>query len=200
MLGDKKLDYVISIGTPSGFNYSYDLRSGAWLQVWRGDFMDASDMWHRRGEAQLARPLGSVVSFSDAPTVAQLPNRDSPWPDSVSFDDLKNDGYRLDQEGIPTFSYTIKGIKINDKIAPLPDGTALKRTLTVEKPTGNLYCRLLSANLIESIDKDLFRVDGKYYIKLDRQFNPRIRHNGQKQEMIVSLNNEGSPMTYSIIW
>ncbi len=200
MFGDKKLDYIISMGAPQGLNYAYDLREGAWLQVWRGGFMDATDMWHSRGESQLARPLGSVVRFSDAPAVTNLSDTDAKWPESLAFDDLQNEGYLLDREGIPTFKYTTEGTKITDKIVPLPDGKGFKRTLTVENPTDNLYCRAVSASKIEQIDKELFRVDGTYYIKVDRHLDPLIRKNGQGQEMLFSLNNLKSPLTYSIIW
>ena len=118
MFGDKKLDYVISMGTQQGLNYSYDLAQGAWLQAWRGSFMDVTDMWHSRGESQLAVPLGSVVPFSDGPTLARLNNMEAKWPDFTSFEDIQDKGYILDKEGIPTFEYSIKGIRIKDKIAP----------------------------------------------------------------------------------
>ena len=86
--GGKKLNYVISLGDQSGLNYAYDLRTGALFQVWRGGFLDATDMWHSRGMAQLAVPLGSIVPLSDAPSVAILPDQNGPWPDSVAFDDF----------------------------------------------------------------------------------------------------------------
>lgn len=198
--GDKKLNYVISMGSPQGLNYSYNLRQGAWLQVWRGGFMDATEMWHHRGKSQLARPLGSVVPFSDAPAVAKLSDAGAKWPESLAFDELQNEGYLLDREGVPTFRYATHGTKIADKIVPLPDGKAFMRTLTVENPTDDLYCRAVSASRIEQVDKELFRVDGTYYIKVDRHLNPLIRKNGQKQEMLFSLNNLNSPLTYYIIW
>lgn len=200
MLGDKKLDYVVSVGDPQGLNYSYDLRQGAWLQVWRGEFMDATEMWHNRGEDQLARPLGSVVPFTDAPAVAQLSDRNAKWPDSVAFDNLQSEGYLLDKKGVPTFNYTINGTKVSDKISPSTDNSGLTRTLSVENPNGNLYCRLISADTIEQVKKGLYRVDGSYYIRLDSDLKPLIRSQGQRQEMLVSLKKLNSPLTYSVIW
>ena len=200
MFDDQKLDYAISMGSPQGLNYSYDLKTGAWLQVWRGEFMDATDMWHSRGEAQLARPMGSVVPFSDAPAVTKLSDMNAKWPDSLAFDDLQNEGYLLDRQGVPTYKYTTQGTKIGDKIVPLPDGKAFKRTLTVDNPTADLYCRAVSASKIEQVDKELFRVDGTYYIKVERGFDPLIRSIGQGEEMLFSLNDLKSPLTYSIIW
>ena len=200
MLGEKKLDYIISMGSPEGLNYSYDLRQGAWFQVWRGDFVDASEMWHNRGEAQLARPLGDVVRFSDAPSIAKLSDINTAWPDSLAFDDLQNDGYILDVKGIPTYKYTVNGAKVSDKISPSTDGSGLIRTLTTENISGNLYCRVISANKIVQVDKGLYRVDGTYYIKISKNNEPFIRANGQGQEMLVSLKNPESSLKYSIIW
>ncbi|SKB59456.1 3-keto-disaccharide hydrolase [Maribacter arcticus] len=200
MFEDKKLDYIISMGAPDGLNYSYDLRQGAWLQVWRGGFMDATDMWHSRGEAQLARPLGSVVPFSDSPTVARLSDSNMAWPDSLAFDDLQNDGYLLDKKGVPTFKYTVNGIKVSDKISPSSDGFGLNRTLTTENSSSNLYFRVISATKIELVDKGLYRVDGIYYIRMDKNIEPLIRTNDHGREMLVSLKNPHSTLTYSVIW
>lgn len=200
MFGDKKLDYVISMGTSQGLNYSYDLRQGSWLQVWRGGFMDETDMWHHRGKDQLARSLGSVVSFTDTPTVAQLSDINMAWPTSLAFDDLHNDGYLLDKKGIPTFKYTLKGTKVSDRIFPSSDGSGLNRTLTIENPSGNLFCRVISAQKIETVDMGLYRVDGTYYIRIDKHFEPVIRSNGQGQEILVPFKNPASSLTYSVIW
>lgn len=200
MFEDKKLDYIISVGSAQGLNYSYDLGEGAWLQVWRGDFIDATEMWHNRGEDQLAKPIGSIVAFTDTPTVAELADSDMVWPDSVEFDNLQSQDYTLDKNGVPTFNYTINGIKVSDKISPSTDGAGLSRTLRVENPSENLYCRVISARKIEALEQGLYRVDGAYYIQMDRSIEPLIRSKGQKQEMLVSLKNPKSTLTYTAIW
>jgi len=200
MFEDKKLDYIISVGSPQGLNYSYDLREGAWLQVWRGDFIDATEMWHNRGEDQMAKPLGGVVAFTDTPAVTELHDPDMVWPDSVKFDNLHSEDYTLDKNGVPTFNYMINGTKIADKISPSPDGSGLRRTLNVENPSGDLYCRIISAHKIESLEKGLYRVDGAYYIQMDRSIEPLIRSKGQLQEMLVSLKKSKSTLTYTVIW
>ena len=200
MLGDKKLDYVVSVGDHQGLNYSYDLRQGAWFQVWRGEFIDATEMWHNRGEDQLARPLGSVIPFNDSPAIAELPNMNAKWPDSVTFDNLKSESYLLDKKGVPTFKYTINGIKISDEISPSTDNSGLTRTLSAENPNENLYCRLASADTIEQVKTGLYCINGSYYIQLDTALNPLIRSQGQQQEMLISLKKLNSPLIYSLIW
>lgn len=198
--GPKKLTYIVSLGDPKQLNYSYDFKQGALLQVWHGPFMDVTDMWDSRGEAQLARPLGSIVPFSDAPCVAVLQDKSTPWPDSVAFDDLQDNGYVLDKDRIPAFSYTLDGATVSDKIAPSADGTSFTRTIQVTNAPPALYCRIIPAAEIEMLGKGLYRVNGAYYIHIDRHIRTQLRQAGDQQEMIVPLTGMKTPLTYSIIW
>ncbi|CAL1518840.1 hypothetical protein MMC2321_02585 [Chitinophaga sp. MM2321] len=198
--GGKKLTNVISMGDQLGLNYSYDLKEGSLFQVWRGRFLDATDMWHSRGQGQFAVPLGSIVPFSGAPSIAALSDKNEPWPDSVTFDELQDEGYELDKERIPTFSYVIKGTAVKDRIAPDPDQTGFVRTITIINPAANLYGRIISAGTIEQLSKELYRVNGSCYIRLDKRYRPQIRQTKEGTEMLVSLADPKIPLTYSIIW
>ena len=198
--GGKKLNYVISLGDQSGLNYAYDLRTGALFQVWRGGFLDATDMWHSRGMAQLAVPLGSIVPLSDAPSVAILPDQNGPWPDSVAFDDFQDEGYELDKDRIPTFSYVIKGTAVKDKITPAEDRTGFIRTIAVTNPSAGLYGRIISGSTIEQLNKELYRVNGSCYLLIDKRYRPLIRQTKEGEEMLVALADLKDPLTYSIIW
>ena len=198
--GGKKLAYVISMGDQSGLNYSYDLSQGALFQVWRGRFLDATDMWHSRGMAQLAVPLGSIVPLSVAPSIAVLPDENAPWPDSVAFDDFQEEGYVLDKDRVPTFSYVIKGTAVKDKIAPSPDRAGFIRTIAAINPSAGLYARIISAGTIEELSKELYRVNGSCYIRIDKRYKAQIRHTKEGEEMLVSLADPKMPFTYSIIW
>jgi hypothetical protein len=198
--GGKKLTYVISMGDQSGLNYSYDLRTGALFQLWRGRFVDAADMWHSRGMAQLALPLGSLVPLSDAPAIAALRDQHEPWPDSVAFDDFRDEGYELDKERIPTYSYVIEGTAVKDRIAPAAGRAGFVRTITVTNPPADLYSRVIAGSTIEQLDKELYRVNGNCYLLIDRRYKPQIRPTKAGQEMLVSLADQKDPLTYSIIW
>ncbi len=199
--GDKKRTHVISVGAPNQVNYSYDLKQGALLQVWHGQFMDVTAMWNERGEPQLARPLGSVIALSGAPALAVLPDANTTWPDSVAFDDLQNKGYVLDKNRVPTFRYVINGVRVDDKIAPLPTGESLIRELTVTSAPDNLYCRIIAAGEIEKLGKGLYAIDGKaYYLQISDQFKPMIRKTTKGQEMLVRVEKPALPLTYSITW
>jgi hypothetical protein len=198
--GMKKLTHVISAGYPNQLNYSYDLKSGSIFQVWKGGFLDVTDMWHERGEPQLAKPLGSVIVFPDAPALAVLPDTTSSWPDSAAFDEFQNKGYTLDARRFPSFEYEFKGIKVVDKISAQQEGS-LERQLTVTDAPDKLYYRLALAGHIENSGKGLFTIgDRSYYIQVGEKYKPWIRQTGQGQELLIPVEKNMQPLTYSIIW
>lgn len=199
--GNKKRTHVISVGNPNQVNYSYDMKQGALLQVWRGQFVDVTNMWEGRGESQLAKPNGSVVLLSGAPAIASLSDANIVWPDSIAFDDFNNKGYVLDKNRNPTFRYLYNGAEVTDKISIPSNGESLVREINVSNAPVNFYCRIASANEIESVGKGLYAVDGKsYYVRIDDRFKPLVRKTQDGQELIVSVGKSVTPLTYSIIW
>jgi hypothetical protein len=198
--GNKKLTHVISYGHPDHLNFSYDLKEGALFQVWRGDFLDVTEMWHDRGEPQLAKPRGSLLILSDAPALAVLPAADTPWPDSVAFDDFKNKGYVLDENRTPTFLYAYNGIEVADKISG-QQPQALSREITITDPPENLYCRIAAAKSIDRIDKNFFAVgDRSYYIRIEEGARPVIRTTPAGKELLVPIEKKTNSLLYSIIF
>jgi len=198
--GDKKLTHVISVGNPNQLNYSYDLKQGALLQIWRGDFLDVTDMWHERGEPQLAKPLGAVIKLSDAPALAVLKNPQEQWPDSIAFDDFQNKGYVLDVNKSPTFQYAVNSMNVNDKISS-PTATSLVRKLQITGAPEGLYLQLASDTQIEIISKGLYAIGNKnYYISVEESLNPVIRKSPTGQELIVAIPVNTASLSYSITW
>lgn len=57
LFDNKKRTHAINIGFPEGGHYSYDTKQGALLPVWRGGFLNTTDMWHERGEEQIGAPI-----------------------------------------------------------------------------------------------------------------------------------------------
>ncbi len=199
--GTKKRTHVISVGSPNQTNYSYDLKQGALLQVWRGRFVDVTEMWEARGEPQLEKPNGSVVILSGAPALASLADANAVWPDSIAFDDLNNKGYVLDQARNPTFKYVFMGANVEDKISIAMNGQSIVREISVSNAPANFYCRVAAAGKIESVGKGLYAIDGKsHYIQVDARFKPTLRKTSSGQELITSIGNSAGPLTYSIIW
>lgn len=197
----KKRTYVVSVGSLNQTNYSYDVKQGALFQIWRGKFLDVTNMWDQRGEPQLAIPLGSVISLTAVPTFATLADENKLWPDSIAFDDMHNKGYTLDKDRIPTFRYEVAGYKVSDKISPQADGKSLARELIVTDAPKDLFCKIASAKVIESLGKGLYVIgDKSYYIQLDESIKATIRKLPDGQELVVAVANAPSPLTYSIIW
>jgi hypothetical protein len=196
-----KRTHVISVGNPNHTNYSYDLKQGAILQFWRGGFVDATEMWHSRGEPQLATPLGAVTILSSAPSFARLDNSTSLWPDSIPFDDFHNKGYSLDANKNLVFQYEYAGFHVADKIAMEASGESLKREINVTNAPQNLYFRIASGNIIESLGKGLYVIDGKsYYIKVGDGMKPVIRRVHNAEELVMPVSIADSSFEYSIIW
>lgn len=195
----KKLTHVISAGYPGQLNYSYDLKEGALIQVWRGQFLDVTDMWHERGEPQLAKPLGGLMVLNDAPALAVLARNDAAWPDSVAFDDFHNKGYVLDANRYATYEYEFNGIHIFDKISAAQT-TGLTREIKTEHAPANLYCRLASAGKIEDLGKGLYAVDDRaFYIQTGDGAKPMLRQTAKGTELLLPVA-DASPLAYSIIW
>lgn len=198
---NKMLTHGISVGNPDQVNYSYDMKTGALFQVWRGQFADATDLWYERGEPyQRIVPLGSVIVLSDAPAIAVLDDPEhTAWPDSVAFDDMHNKGYILDENRFPTFKYTLNNITVTDKIAAY-DASGLTRTITVAAPAAGLYCRVVSAKQISRSGKETYLIDGKsYYINISDKLKPVIRQSNDMQELLIPVTS-ANPVTYSITW
>lgn len=201
MFEGKKRTHVISIGTPEKLNYSYDLKQGALLQLWHGQFIDVTEMWHDRGEPQLAKPLGTVLSLSAAPAIAALADQNAAWPDSIAFDDLQNKGYVLDKSKMPTFLYSSNGADISDKIAVQSGGGGIDRTISISNSKGLLYCRIAAAATIEAQKNNTYSIGNKAYsVKVPAEAKAFIRKTKNGQELIAPLANGTESLTYSLIW
>jgi hypothetical protein len=199
-VGAKKRTHAISVGNPNQTNYSYDLKQGALLQVWRGPFADVTGMWESRGEPQLAIPLGAVTLLSTAPSFALLNDPGSAWPDSIPFDEFDNKGYSLDSDRNATFHYRYGGVSIDDKISMAENGESLKREITVNNAPANLFFRLASGKSVESLGKGLYLIDDKaYYIQIDGRLKPTVRKAHGMEELLVAFDNLSS-LDYSIIF
>lgn len=200
--GDRMITHAISVGHPNQVNYSYDLKRGALLQIWRGRFANATDLWLSRGEPyQRIVPLGSVIQLSDAPSLAILPNKmETPWPDSISFDEVKTEGYVLDARRAPSYQYNIYGSAINDKIFSSGSNGIEREIIGNDLPV-NLYHRIAVAKKIEKIKKGWYAIaDKTFYISIDEKLHPFVRQTNGEWELVVPVEKPNVPVSYSIIW
>ncbi len=205
----KKYTHTITVGTPMQINFAHDLSSGAILSGWRGDFLDATDMWHQRGEAQLAKPLGSAVDFTARPLIVQLSNEDDPWPDSLDMENgpFQYRGFELKEDGMPSFLYRMDHVAIEDFIHADSSQHSISRELTFDsaEPYSQMYCLLAEGETIELLPDGSYAIDDKsYYLQPVRNGNgqPLIRNDRGKQQLILPLIASENPLKikYDIIW
>jgi hypothetical protein len=192
--------HAVSVGSPAKVHYTYDLDHGMLAQVWRGDFLDATPMWHDRGDG-MSIPLGAVQGFGK-PVLAmeRLATPQSEWSADTAGTGYRPKGYALDKSGRPGFRYIIYGTAVEDVTKVTEDGHGVRREITVKDPVANLYVRLAEANKIEALPNGLYLVDDKsYYIKMEDAgaVSPLIREMNGRKELIIPIQTK---LTYSILF
>src|SRR5690606_13661546 len=113
-----KKTFSISVGSPMGIHYAFDLSRGSLLMAWDGQFLDATPMWDSRGESQLAEPNPFHVSSFGGFGFAYLQNENSNWPNMDDDIDFKPLGYEFNEKGVPTFLSQINGTTISNTFTP----------------------------------------------------------------------------------
>lgn len=203
MHNGEKLTHVISVGTPEGINYSYDLAMGNLLQVWGGEFIDATDMWHARGEKQLSVPLGAVVDFHGTPNLARLKNKETAWPDSLQEEaNFKPLGYELDEQGNPIFAYETYGTKVNNQLSPSSEERRITRKIDLE---GNqeLWLKIDEGKNIQQLKDGSYAVnDYEYFLEVSDALADKVvlRTSKNQTELLLKLDATTRKVEYDIVW
>jgi hypothetical protein len=97
--GGKKKTHEISIGDPGGVHYSYDLDQAGLLQVWKGEFLDATEMWYERGEPQVAASMGATVVLNGKAPFDVIMSANAARSDSLNDQkELLYKGYVLNEQ------------------------------------------------------------------------------------------------------
>lgn len=194
MFNGKKRIHAISIGTPQGMHYSYDLDQAAILYAWKGEFADVTEMFYERGEPQLLEAKGVRTKFSGKPSVFVLSDANATSPDSLdAYKELIYKGYSIDEGGLPTYKYQYAGGNFTQKISTNNEGISISINATGAQ---NLYYKLGEGKSINQIEKGRYLVDNQYVL-IDSKSKPIIRNSKVGQELIIPLN--GS-LTYSVSW
>ncbi|MES2874912.1 MAG: DUF1080 domain-containing protein [Bacteroidota bacterium] len=198
--GGSRVVHAVSVGSPAKVHYTYDMDNAAIIQAWRGGFLNATPMWHDRGDGS-SRPLGTVHRFGKPmQSLAELENAQSIWPADTTGTSYRPRGYILDAQGRPTFRYLIHGSAISDFTTVMPDGTGLTREIKIENPTKELYFRLASGSSIEETSPGLYLIDDQsYYLRLDNVngAKPVLRDQNGRKELIIPA---GTGLSYSILF
>lgn len=193
----ERVVHAISVGSPSNLHYTYDLDKGALLQVWRGDFLDATPMWHDRGDGS-SRPRGSVTVLGNDMLLGKA-DGSSKWNSDTTGSGFRQRGYILNDSDIPTFQYEAFGSKVTDYITVV-NNQYFERIVKVLNPTKGLAGRVAAGSSIEKVSDGLYAVDGKsYYIQLtDKNVKPEIRSVSGQQELLIPL--QGGELKYAILF
>lgn len=188
----ERLVHAVSVGHPSGLHYTYDLDKGNVVQVWRGEFLDATPMWNDRGDGS-SQPLGSLTFLG---TGLALHPAESFARDTTGTR-FTPKGYTLDEQDQPTFRYQIYGRSIQDAWR-VKEGKMLERTITSEG-TGALQIRLAQADRIEVVGPGLYYIpSGEYFIEVAAGQTLRIENVGNQKALLAYLNS--SSFTYNLVF
>lgn len=193
----KRLTHTIGVGEPTGIHYIYDLKAGNLVCAWKGKFLDATPMWHDRGDGSF-RPLGMIQYLFQGAAIATLTDQDSPFPVEKS-DQFVGKGYILDESGRPTFRAIYSTSEVSDKITPDKDANMFIRELTVSNPPASTYLKVTEGSKIETLPGGRFAIDDKaYYIQILSGHQPVIRTVSEKKELIIPV--DSVPVKYSLTW
>ena len=201
--GDRKqrLTHTIGVGHPKQVHYIYDLKAGSIACVWRGPFLDATPMWHRRGDGSF-RPVGAAQYLFTGHSIARLATENTPFPKSLNeANGFANQGYQIDAiSQMPRFKYAIDSVEVTDFIDVNDSGNGFFRSVSVEngKMAEQIFVKLAQGKQIEALPNGIFIVDQSYYIEISANHSPKIRTIENHQELIVALDQDG--VQYSLNW
>lgn len=195
-----KKTHVISVGDPSGIHYSYNLKQGALLQVWKGKFLNVTQMWENRGEPQTSEPMGVVLDMDGKfPLVVDHQNQ----LDSLEAKDLVYKGYRI-QHGRPIFKYDWKstGLQIEDYILPNAEGTGLLRKIKIvgASPTkSNVQLIASNATDFAELNSNMQSANSnEYNVKWEKGTAEILKLGNHQFQLRLPL--LGEEFNYQIIW
>ncbi|MEM9830123.1 MAG: family 16 glycoside hydrolase [Bacteroidota bacterium] len=205
---ETKKTHTVAVGLPSAVNYVYDLPSGALLAGWGGNFVDATQMWHSRGEDQSLTALGGVVPFAASPSFAKLASSEAAWPDSVDLESgaFRYIGYQLASDGTPIFEYELPHGTLHDQIDRRTEERSLHREISasLNQPTSDWYCLLAEGSEIEHLPDGSYTVDDhRYYLTIDEAKSTPIEReeDGKTQLLLPLIAQDGEAnISYTIIW
>lgn len=196
----QRLTHSIGVGDPSGVHYVYDLKAGNIACVWRGEFVDATPMWHDRGDGSF-KPLGSPLFLFNNQPLAFLASANEAFPvitreAEIAPGEYRSRGYTIDEWGRPIFKATYRGLEVEDKI--YPKDNAIVHEVAIKNPENKtgLYYKLAEGKSISKNPNGYYTIDDKsFYIKISG--TPQIRESNGVQELIIPVSGSFS---YTIIW
>ncbi|MEO0898376.1 MAG: family 16 glycoside hydrolase [Bacteroidota bacterium] len=201
--GDRKrrLTHNLAVGDPSGMNYIYDMKRQNLVCMWRGDFINATPMWHDRGDGSF-RPRGAALfTFTDQPLAKGVASEAGFQQMSLDHS-VKPKGYKIDPKSQhPIFMFDFEGMQGSSQMFADEKSGKLYHKIHVEGQDSAqaISYKLAEGSEIQKMPNGYYAIDGqKYYIELMSKQVALIRKNKGKEELVVEL--EGKPLKYAVIW
>ncbi|HTF18784.1 MAG TPA: family 16 glycoside hydrolase [Chryseolinea sp.] len=203
--GDRRqrLTHTISVGDPSGVNYVYDNKNGNLLCAWHGAFVDATRMWHDRGDGSSVPRGAAQYFFVNQPLAFLATDKDAfPVIPNDALTDKANHvgkGYSIGADGRPVFKYNYQGLEVEDKIYPDGEGKALTHEVIVKNrgTKAGLYYKLGEGHEITALKDGLYAIDDKQYFIRIESTKVVIREVNGRKELIVPVDTQ---VKYDILW
>lgn len=195
-----RIVHAVSVGSPEQVHYTYDMDRGALIEVWRGGFLDATPMWHDRGDGS-SRPRGAIQQLGKpAFTLAKLASAQAAWMTDTAGTGYRPKGYVLDNKDRPAFKYLLYGTQVTDQSRVMENGHGLRREISLDQPVDGLYAKLAEGQSIELLSNNLYIIDGRsYYLQLEDTGGekPLVRDAAGGKELIIPVR---SKLSYSILF
>jgi hypothetical protein len=195
-----RITHAVNVGSPQQVHYTYDMDNGTIVQFWRGGFLDATPMWHSRGDGS-SRPAGALQRLEKiVPAINNLNSPDLAWPTDTSGTGFKLKGYALDAAKCPTFRYSVFNTMVSDASRVMDGGQGLSREISIVGGAEKLYHKLADAKNIEIISDNLYLLNDKsYFIRIDNADGekPIIRNSTIGKELLLPIK---SKIAYSILF
>lgn len=189
-----KRNFPISVGSPLGTHYTYDLEEGTLLQAWRGEFADVTDMWVGRGHSQLLVPGNASIQATAGIAVATLASVEASWPQMVP-QGFQMKGYDLNADGYPVFLYQYEDLRLQDQILPTSDGNIERQIELVDGQAGTKHYFRLAQGQVEALESGWYRIDGAYYIEVAEAMIGGV----EQDQLLVPLAGK-QRLSYRLIW
>jgi len=195
--------HCVSVGTPEGIHYAYDMNLGSLLSVWSGDdFFDATQMWSARGFEQFGRTGSFTMPMFGYTEFALLKDSISPWV--YKNENSKFVGYDLEKNGRPILTSIIEGTKITNEFSPVLElgYRGLNRIITT-KGTKELFHKINEGESIKLLEDGTYIINGEsYFVKFSNEnsLKPFIRHSNGMDELLVEVPSGEQTINYTIIW
>ncbi len=195
-----RITHAVNVGSPQQVHYTYDMDNGTIFQFWRGGFLDATPMWHSRGDGS-SRPAGALQrSEKIVPAINKLNSPDLAWSEDTSGTGFKLKGYALDAAKRPIFRYSVYNTMVSDATRVMDGGQGLSREISIDGPAEKLFLKLADAKNIEVISDGLYLLNDKsYFIRIDNAGGekPLIRNSTIGKELLLPIK---SKIAYSILF